>query len=178
MQYKAHATAGITTGLLIAPFAKEAFNESSSGPMLVAVVVGASIVGSLMPDIDHRGSYMGKKMPILSFLFSKSLGHRGATHAPLLLLLMSILLAGVTTSLLPFSDDIKMIIIVGITGLCFGSLSHVLLDSLTPSGVPALYPLSKKKFRIAQFKTGGMVEHGLTVLLMALNIWLAIQLFI
>lgn len=177
MQYKAHAAAGITTGLLIAPIARETFHESNNGPMLVAIVVGASIVGSLMPDIDHRGSYMGKKLPILSFLFSKSLGHRGATHAPLLLLLMSILLAGATTSLLPFSDDIKMMIIAGITGLCLGALSHVLLDALTPSGVPALYPLSKKKFRIAQFKTGGMLEHGLTVILMFLNVWLAIQLF-
>lgn len=177
MQYKAHATAGITTGLLMTPLAIETFSETNNGPMLIAIVIGSSIVGSLMPDIDHRGSYMGKRMPILSFLFSKSLGHRGATHAPLILLLMSFLLGGISTSLLPFSNDIKLMVIAGITGLCSGALSHVLLDALTPSGVPALYPLSKKKFRIAHFKTGGLVEHGLTVVLMIVNVWLVVQLF-
>lgn len=61
--------------------------------MLSGVLIGSSIWGSLLPDIDHPESTFGKKIPIISNLISATGGHRGITHAPLLyMLLISLML--------------------------------------------------------------------------------------
>jgi len=45
------------------------------------------VVGSLLPDIDHSGSQLGKMVPLASIL----LKHRGVTHSLVVVLLLAIL---------------------------------------------------------------------------------------
>ena len=40
-----------------------------------------------------------------------------------------------------------------------GVLSHVLLDMLTVYGVALLWPISSSRFRLATFRTGGVVDR-------------------
>ena len=51
------------------------------------------------------------------------------------------------------------------TALGVGVLSHLVLDSLTVSGVALLWPVSGKRFGIKIARTGGMLDWVLFVLL-------------
>lgn len=42
--------------------------------------------------------------------------------------------------------------------LALGVATHIFLDMLTPSGVALLYPM-EKRYRLARFRTGGLMEN-------------------
>lgn len=136
------------------------------------ILVASSCIGSLFPDIDHRGSYIGKKAKVTSWFFSK-LGHRGITHAPLvtfatLLPLYFLLHYNFPNPLLlPF-----------MAGFLVGVLSHIVLDAFTKGGIPFFYPFTKEKYSLFHMKSGAVgesvVRGGLivgTILLLAPNAW-------
>jgi len=56
-----------------------------------------------------------------------------------------------------------------------GYLSHLVADSMTPNGVPWLWPY-QRCFRIAQIRTGSGMDHviGLTALFGSFLIWLVL----
>lgn len=74
------------------------------------------IIGSLFPDADHRKAPAGRILPL--WLFFK---HRGFTHT--------------IWGLVLFSASISLYSPLYSANFAFGYLSHLLLDSLTPSGV-------------------------------------------
>lgn len=80
-------------------------------------VVFSSIVGALLPDIDHKHSKIGRYTFFYLFL-----NHRGFTHTIWALLLCTF----VSSIFLPFSYAIAFAI---------GYASHLFLDSLTPQGI-------------------------------------------
>ena len=47
------------------------------------IFLGAAVVGSILPDIDHKNSYIGKKAKTFSKAINKLAGHRKLFHAPL-----------------------------------------------------------------------------------------------
>lgn len=98
-------------------------------------------IGSLLPDIDHPGSLLGRRMKVVSVI---GLGHRGWTH--------SFLGFGIFTLLA------YVIIPKYLLGFVIGYLSHLILDSLNPSGVAWLIPFSKKRFHIIGIPTNGLYE--------------------
>lgn len=59
------------------------------------------------------------------------------------------------------------------TAVFVGYLSHLVADSMTPHGVPWLWP-HNRCFRIAQIRTGSWMDHiiGLTAFFGAFFIWL------
>lgn len=55
MNYKTHINGGILASFYIT-------SQMSNIELLpVTIFVGGSILGSLLPDIDHKSSYIGKK---------------------------------------------------------------------------------------------------------------------
>ena len=80
-------------------------------------VVFSSIVGALLPGIDHKHSKIGRYTFFYLFL-----NHRGFTHTIWALLLCTFILS----IFLPFSYAIAFAI---------GYASHLFLDSLTPQGI-------------------------------------------
>ena len=96
-----------------------------------AAHTGLAILGSLLPDIDHAGSIIGKKIPF----FSIFLKHRGITHS-LLALVIAYLIS-------PW--------------LALGYGSHIGLDMLTHSGVQFMFPL-KGMQGLKIIRTGGLFE--------------------
>lgn len=79
-------------------------------------------------------------IPDLDLVFGRKF-HRQGTHSLLALFLFNLLLFIIAPQYL----------LAGIVG--YGS--HLLLDSLTPSGVPLFYP-NKKRFRFPLVKTGSL----------------------
>lgn len=122
---------------------KEVWNMTGRTHVTVAVVTGFAlgasgatyiplVIGSLLPDIDHTTSTLGRFFPIGKFI-----KHRGITHS-LLALVASFLIH-------PW--------------LGLGVLTHILLDMLNPARVQFLYPLKTKVGLGLKFlPTGGIGE--------------------
>lgn len=110
-----------------------------------AIAAGIGAVSSLLPDIDSPYSKIGRAVPILPTLLNFSLGHRGIIHSPVMVLAV-LLLAHLLN--IPYAN-----IIVA------GYLSHLVLDSLNPAGVPWLYPWKKTHFSIPIVQTGSFIEQ-------------------
>lgn len=117
---KTHLAGGIITSLILCS------ND--------VVSMGWLILGSVLPDIDHPGSIIGKNVPILP----KMLKHRGFTHSILFCILCS------------FFN-----VWVGI-----GSLVHIVMDMMTKQGLQLLYPYKAKiRFPLAKnVVTNGFFE--------------------
>lgn len=150
MNGKTHRLGGICTGIATSSLLLQ--QPYNSDKLLVGgVLIAGSIIGSLLPDIDHKGSYMGSRHKITSSIVNNTFGHRGATHAPFVHIVMYLIL-------LLLGDKIggypQIMYISFVTGLFVGGLSHLALDIITTAGIPLLYPFTKKKTRIMKLKAG------------------------
>lgn len=112
----------------------------------LAIAAGVA-VGSILPDIDHPYSIVGRRVPILPRL----LPHRTITHGLLFALVCGVLY-------LP---------------LGVGVLLHLLLDALNPAGVPLLWPRATKYHipYIHLVRSGGKIDYLLGVILWAFIVW-------
>lgn len=154
MTYKTHINGGLLVGLLIT----SQINNRLIIP--TAVIIGGSVIGSLLPDIDHTKSYIGKRIKPVSKVVNKLAGHRKLFHAPLIYLFLYAICIGY---------DFDKITLLFIQGIFSGILSHLILDSLTIGGLPWFYPFSKKKFSFAKIKTNSQFEYGFCSVLICLN---------
>lgn len=124
-----------------------------------------SALGSLLPDLDEEGSYIGRKIPIIPF-FLKLFGvtHRGVTHIFISVLILFIVLYFVQ---IKYPYEILLPISFGVT---LGYLFHLFGDMLTKGGIKNFYfPISKKKGvllpRAFRFYTGSQQEFFIFIIL-------------
>lgn len=116
------------------------------------------VAGSLVPDIDHEKSFIGRIFFFISYPLNRKFGHRNITHS--LLLWIPIFVIGL---------KFKWIL-----WLSIGALSHLFLDMWTYSGVglfkpltDKIYVMANKKFRL---KVGSRSELIL-ILIFSLLLW-------
>ncbi|MCL6612374.1 MAG: metal-dependent hydrolase [Peptococcaceae bacterium] len=129
MLYRTHFVTGLGAGYLL------------SGSLEMAAISG---VAALLPDIDHPGSYIGQRIPVLPTIIKWTVGHRGPFHS-----LAAALVAGVI-ALIIGGKAVGLVVMIGY-------LAHLLGDLFTLSGVPLLFPL-KFDARVPIVKTGGILE--------------------
>jgi inner membrane protein len=105
------------------------------GDYRLLIVIG---VASLLPDIDHTKSLIGKIFfPIARFL-NRHYGHRTITHS-------IFVLVGLTATISAFqSVYFTEVPIATVFGLAYGS--HILFDCMTIAGEPVLYPFKRNNF--------------------------------
>lgn len=119
--------------------------------------LAAAALGALLPDIDHPNSWAGRKMKLISVPLSLVVGHRGVTH-----------------SLLAVLTGCGILAMMGLDWVAapvvLGYLSHLAADSLTPSGVPLLWPM-KRRFTLNLCQTGSVTEIGLMALVALAGGW-------
>ncbi|RQW22884.1 metal-dependent hydrolase [Bacillus sp. C1-1] len=106
----------------------------------------AGLIGALIPDICHTHSKIGRRLPFLSKIVSTLFGHRTFTHSLLFLLLINLLFL----YFFPEQEGLRL-------GFLIGMVSHYILDALTVRGIRLLYPATFR-FRLARFRTGGVIE--------------------
>ena len=73
-------------------------------------------------------------------------GHRGVFHTPLLYAVLALIMA---------TADVPTWLI---QSFLFGTISHLILDSMNPAGVPLFWPFSKKRFHFLNIKTDSFGE--------------------
>ena len=122
------------------------------------------IAGSLVPDIDHEKSFIGRIFFFISYPLNRKFGHRNITHS--LLLWFPILVIGL---------KFKWVL-----WLSIGALSHLFLDMWTITGVglfkpltDKIYVMANKKFRL---KVGSRNELIL-ILVFGLLLWGSVELY-
>ena len=113
---------------------------------MTPAAVGGALAGAVLPDvIDQRVARMSRN-PQRRF----NQIHRGASHW---VGWYAVLLAGALAAPLPPASAALA------AGVGFGALAHVILDMLTPSGVP-LTPFSRKnKLSLRLCSTGSLGEY-------------------
>ena len=124
----------------------------------------ATAIGSILPDIDTPKSMPGRIFPELTGYIEKRWGHRTFTHSVLtgLPILAVIGLPLIWVNILVFE------------ALLIGFCSHIILDTVTKSGVEMFYPIRARcvmpgqdKYRLA---TNSQAEKTVFVLLIVAGI--------
>ena len=122
-------------------------------PAMDAVSLGLAVVGSLLPDIDHPKSWVGRRVRPLSTCIGAILGHRGATHS---------LLAVAGCGWLLFHDGTPRAVAAPVL---VGYLSHLAGDLLTPRGLRLAWPL-KGTWALPLCRSGSPFEPLVVVALL------------
>lgn len=110
------------------------------------IMMGAGVVGALLPDICHGGSLIGRKMPLVSKIVNTLFGHRSFTHS----ILFFVIIAYLLNSFVPFE--------AARVGFLVGMVSHFILDMATKNGVKLLFPINLTVRFPLTVKTGGSAE--------------------
>jgi inner membrane protein len=122
--------------------------------------IGIAIFSSLLPDLDHPQSKLGRKL-IFSRIFNILFGHRGFFHAIWIPIASWLILS------LGFGVSYGSAVFVGY-------FAHLFSDGLTKSGVNLVHPLHQ--LRIQGFiETGGVVEHLIFFAVVVLSVILVLN---
>lgn len=143
------------------------------------VAVFANLIGGITPDIDQPAAPFWRNLPVGKFfgkIIDKLLGgHRFITHSLLGLALVGYLFRLLLLFLHPIMGGVN----VGLVWWAFmiGTLSHLVMDTLTKEGVPWLLPVPIKfgfpPLKDWRITTGKWVETWVVFpLLVAFNAWL------
>ncbi|MBM6613604.1 metal-dependent hydrolase [Desemzia sp. RIT804] len=161
MQYKTHLAVTYAAAL----------------PMLVSsdsLTIGNLVVlgvGALFPDIDHPGSFIGKRLPIVSDSMRKLFGHRGIVHS----LIGAVFFTAVVRFLLMTFD----LPIDWATWFLMGFFAHLVEDSFSKHGIAWLQPIYNKniQFGLKQvyYTTGGGSELAIFFVASAILIYQIVQ---
>jgi inner membrane protein len=150
MMAKSHVVVGIATWIAAAPFLHLAPLDPAD--------LGLAVAGSLLPDIDHPQSWIGRRARPLSTAIAAALGHRGITHSALAVVALVALLLHEG-----YQRD-------GVSALAVGYLSHLAADMLTPRGLRLAWPL-RTTFAIPLCRTGSPMEPLIVLALVCGIAW-------
>lgn len=168
-----HMWVGALFGILCAKFANDA--GIIHGILENTEVIAGSIAGALCPDIDHPGSFLGRRVFFISKPMaaaakaclkkskraktSKSkifwgnmahlFAHRGLFH----MLFLYLFLMGCSWLLIE-----PPLIKILATAMCIGCISHIFADMFNPSGIAILQPFCWKRFSFANIQVRSGAE--------------------
>ena len=211
MTWKTHIIGGAIAGIAVCAASESTYAES-------ALIMSASVLGSVLPDIDQPNSKICRSdsfVGLISFITSKFTKHRGFTHTiigaalfgaifyALAIVEVAMLQGGTQESLISFIAAYLVFILLHATGsplkplagwlalaayaagpmiadmmvensltlgidrraallvacgVTAGALSHVIFDAFNKGGVPILFPLSGKNYRIMEIRTNTVGE--------------------
>ncbi|WP_051275717.1 metal-dependent hydrolase [Desulfovirgula thermocuniculi] len=127
MTGKTHAAAGAFVGAALGHLAGEPY---------LGMALGA--LGGLLPDVDHPGSWAGRRLRPVAVLLENLAGHRTVTHT----LWFALFLGGLGALLAACLRGLAALSVwFAALALFVGALSHLALDALTRSGIEPLAPV-------------------------------------
>ena len=145
-----------------------------------ASYLSTAVFASLLPDIDHTKSIIGKMFFPLARWLDKNYGHRTVTHSlsafiPLVVIVMFMELNLINTMLDTFGTPYTLI-------FGFAFFSHLILDMLTVHGVPLFYPFLRNPCVIPanpsyRMRSGNMRSEAMALFLFTMIILSSFDLF-
>ncbi|MEZ4961954.1 MAG: metal-dependent hydrolase [Saprospiraceae bacterium] len=100
--------------------------------------MAATVIASLLPDVDHTRSMIGKSVFPLARWLNRRYGHRTLTHGLPCMAAVSLFTAFIEKVFFGHTTY------TGIVALAY--FSHLVFDMCTLQGVPLLYPFSRSPF--------------------------------
>ena len=155
MTGKTHIIGGLAASLAFA-------HVTSYDPVLL---VGAGVIGAVLPDICHGGSKVGRAFPLVSKVINGLFGHRSFTHSLLFLMIMVIVMDSFVTN-----ESVT-------AGILVGMVSHLVLDMATRNGIKLLFPLKIRVRFPLTTRTGGTVESVVLAALSLLSVYFGYEAF-
>lgn len=146
MMAGSHVALGVAAWLVAAPHL--------GLPAAAPACLGLAVLGSLLPDIDHPKSWLGKRLRPLSSTIASALGHRGVTHS-------AAAAAACAWGLLHGGAPRWVV-----HPLAVGYLSHLAADMLTPGGLRLAWPL-RRTWALPLCKSGSPFEPLVVALLLS-----------
>jgi membrane-bound metal-dependent hydrolase YbcI (DUF457 family) len=153
-----HITGGfVFTGLFCSLFSINIFGN----PLYLSLC----LFGSLLPDIDHTKSLIGKLFYPIAKWISVKFGHRTITHS--IFFLIAIVFISFFLDKLFFQNyDITIIVF-------FSVFSHLLFDMLTLQGIPLFYPIYKNPCVLPanpelRIRTGNLKQEGIVLFIFSM----------
>lgn len=152
--WRTHLVGGIAVLAITLPLR----NHLDTVPLLAS-----ALLGSLLPDLDapeSRLKHLTLGLPFKPFLIPSEIIHQSLGHRNLLHSLWGIALAAILAGL-------PLGIWRGVSataGLTLGYASHLLLDAMTRSGIPLLYPHRRARFHVLPERlrvTTGAIEEDI-----------------
>ena len=162
MVKKTHVQGGFLISLVTNPIVLGIMPNVSSMTykiVLTVVYIYGAYFGSMLPDIDMKGSYISKMMPMVHKVFGKRFKHRGFTHSLLLLVIMYF-----AFKILSIMSQGEYAIDMFFSGILMGCISHIVLDLFTKEGVVLFYPIPKS-ISLTSLKTNSPKEKKLNKVL-------------
>lgn len=147
-----HTAAGMCAGFALAAV-------YTAPPLTAAAIVVEATIGSLLPDIDHKDSFISKKLRPVGWAARIFFGHRSFFHSVFVY-------AAVFAALWFWRQPLA----VSLLPLFAGIASHLFLDALNPAGIPLLF---KRRVHLARIYTGSGAENFLRFLLCVAEIGLS-----
>lgn len=155
MTGKQHIAIGVMASVLATSYATFGGEVSMQD---LAVMNGGIILGSIIPDIDHPDSMVGRKFKLTSKLINRFFGgHRGMTHDVLWVVISAVL---------------SCFFWAPWCGLLVGISLHIIADAFCVGGVPILWIFNRKpRYRILPkcycCRCGSFYSYFLTTLMCA-----------
>ncbi len=129
-------------------------------PSLPLWLVLLVLLGAVLPDVDHEGSFVNNRFPLtrwIPWLFK----HRGFFHS--VFPIAAIALLGI------WFPSFMMVALA----LCFGYATHLATDSMTVYGIKPFYPIP---IELRGFlRTNGLPEFLLFLAVSCVNVLLVLQ---
>jgi inner membrane protein len=144
MMARSHVIIGLAAWIAAAPMLHL--------PSLDPTCLGLAVAGSLLPDIDHPQSWVGRRTRPVSTALAAALGHRGITHS-------AIAVVGLTLLLLHVGYQRAVV-----SALAVGYLSHLAADMLTPRGLRLTWPL-RTTWALPLCRTDSPMEPVIVILI-------------
>lgn len=168
-----HISGGIAiTGISLSFFDINIFSDPA--------YLGTCVFASLLPDIDHTKSIIGKFVYPLARYIDRNYGHRTITHS--LTFFVPILMIVIFTEINfinPYfeREGLTYSMIFG-----FAMFSHYILDMATVTGIPLFYPLMKNPCVFPanpnyRFRTGNVKTEALIMCFFVIVIFSSVDLF-
>lgn len=154
MMAKSHVVVGFAAWVAAAPLLHL--------PPLDPTYLALAVAGSLLPDIDHPHSWIGRRTRPVSTAIARALGHRGLTHSAVAVVGLVVLLLHAGLRQGPVS------------ALAVGYLSHLAADMLTPRGLRLAWPL-QRSWGLPLCRTGSPMETIIVIALVCGVAWRFLQ---
>lgn len=154
MRSASHVTAGtIITAIISSLFSINIFQ--SIGYILIVAFF------SILPDIDHTHSILGRLLRPISSYLVRHFGHRTITHSLVFYIPIGLIFAH-------FNKELGLVIFIAL-------FVHSILDASTLNGVALFYPISKRTCVVPgnpdyRIKTGSRSEFLMVILFLIIGV--------
>lgn len=145
MLWRTHFLAGAAAGLLL---------NSHADPKTMAVSAGIAGIAALLPDLDDPHSKLGRLVAPASWVVKVTVGHRGPLHSLLGAVVMTLLAVFILRFWYAHTEVYDHLVPL----IAAGYLSHLVIDTLNPAGVPWFWPV-RTHFRLPLVQTGSLLER-------------------